>query len=65
MNGSAGPRVHGTTGQRATESGSVAGSGAQPLLDKRHGFVTRVIFMNNGDDDNDDDDGDDDDDEDV
>ena len=33
MNGSTGPRVHGSTGQRATESGSVAGSGAQPLLD--------------------------------
>ena len=28
------PRVHGSKVQRDTESGSVAGSGAQPLLDK-------------------------------
>ena len=32
-NGSTGQRVDGTTGNGSTESGSVAGSGAQPLLD--------------------------------
>ena len=32
--GSTGWRVDGTTGNGSTESGSVAGSGAQPLLDK-------------------------------
>ena len=29
------PRVHGSKVQRDTESGSVAGSGAQPLLDNK------------------------------
>ena len=37
MNGSAGPRIHAATGQRAPESGSVAGSGAQPLLENIKG----------------------------
>ena len=35
-NGSTGQRVDGTTGNGPTESGSVAGSGAQPLLDNKN-----------------------------
>ena len=34
------PRVDGTTGNGSTESGSVAGSGAQPLLDNNSNPAT-------------------------
>ena len=47
MNGSAGPRIHGATGQRAPESGSVAGSGAQPLLDNNNNNNTNNTNHNN------------------